>query len=385
MTEKNISKTPNMSKRNIALDLLRIIAMLMIVFLHSNSHGGLFDAPKGGFDGYTVLSYVTEVLCIGSVNIFVLISGYFLCEQTFRVSRVVKLILQTVFYSWLIGTIMIATGKFPLASIDTIYSFLPISYRNYWFISAYIGLYLLSPVMNKCISALSKRQHRATVLLLVVMTALWSDIVLLSDPFVISRGYSLSWFAVLYFTAAYIRKHVDLSKVFCPGGVYLATSTVLLAFMLIVKLFAQRIPLLENYDLYSYYTRYNSFIVYISSLALFCAFLKLRLHSRWLTKIVQTISPLTLGVYLIHDNPYIRTICWGEWFPLSSFERNLFLPIKTLGAVLLIFVCCIVIEFGRAKLFGFFESCVWYQKVLNAVDNLVVFIDSKLFKMEECE
>ena len=81
---------PVVKERNYALDLLRILSMLMIVFLHSNSHGGMFYSPETGLDGYVIGSWVVEVLCIVSVNVFVLISGYFLCEQSFRLSRVVR-------------------------------------------------------------------------------------------------------------------------------------------------------------------------------------------------------------------------------------------------------------------------------------------------------
>ena len=35
-------------ERNMSLDLLRIISMLMVVWIHSFSHGGLFEALTPG-------------------------------------------------------------------------------------------------------------------------------------------------------------------------------------------------------------------------------------------------------------------------------------------------------------------------------------------------
>lgn len=370
---------PVVKERNYALDLLRILSMLMIVFLHSNSHGGMFYPPETGLDGYVIGSWVVEVLCIVSVNVFVLISGYFLCEQSFRLSRVVRLMLQTVFYSWIISAVMFLTGKSTVTVMELLYSVFPISFERYWFISAYIGLYLLSPVLNKCLSLLTKKQHAATAAVLVVLMAVWNDLIPTSDPFGVGRGYSLIWFVVLYVIAAYIRKHLDVTKVRGALLTYFGASTVLLLLMLALYWLSQKISVLYEHGFYSYYARYNSTIVLVASVALFVAFLKLRIQSDWLKRIIRFVSPLTLGVYLIHDNPRVREVLWQEWFPLSSMERNLLLPLKTISIVLLIFVVCITIDYLRARLFAVLEARIWYKNFLKKIDDIVFGAYERVF------
>lgn len=59
------------------VEVLRILSMLMIVCLHIMNHGGLLDTVVP----YTVnyyLFYVIEIFSYVAVNVYVLISGYFL-------------------------------------------------------------------------------------------------------------------------------------------------------------------------------------------------------------------------------------------------------------------------------------------------------------------
>lgn len=93
--------------RNYALDLLRILSMFMIVMLHSGSHGRTLLISEG-LTPYSIWFHFVEALTICSVDVFVLISGYFLCTQQFKPSRIIKLYFAVVFYSiaWLLFRLM---------------------------------------------------------------------------------------------------------------------------------------------------------------------------------------------------------------------------------------------------------------------------------------
>lgn len=85
-------KMQSVEERNSAFELLRIIAMMAIVICHFATHGG-FD-----FDTTTVTVpklwwYFMEMGGNFGVNIFVLISGYFLIvskNRVFNFKRVLK-------------------------------------------------------------------------------------------------------------------------------------------------------------------------------------------------------------------------------------------------------------------------------------------------------
>lgn len=88
------------SQKNIRssnFELLRIVAMFMIVLHHCTVHG-VFSYWH---NNTTFIHHINNFLCsflasggkIG-VTIFVLISGYFLCMQDFKISRLLKIYLN---------------------------------------------------------------------------------------------------------------------------------------------------------------------------------------------------------------------------------------------------------------------------------------------------
>lgn len=73
-----------MKRRAANFELLRIISMMMVVCLHYLSKGNLLPQYIKLNHGSDYLYWLIEALCIVSVNVFVLISGYFLIEKEFN-------------------------------------------------------------------------------------------------------------------------------------------------------------------------------------------------------------------------------------------------------------------------------------------------------------
>lgn len=70
-------------KRNLNLDLLRIICMLMVVCLHFFNHGGLHDSMTPGSCNWFLGNFLYAASLV-AVNCFVILSGYFLCTAQFK-------------------------------------------------------------------------------------------------------------------------------------------------------------------------------------------------------------------------------------------------------------------------------------------------------------
>ena len=98
-------KTEKKPARMANFELLRIIAMLMIIVLHyivkGNMSAELYD--DGSAENH--LWWLIEAFCNVAVNAYVLISGYFLVNARWKVSRLISLICQVLFYSILTGVI----------------------------------------------------------------------------------------------------------------------------------------------------------------------------------------------------------------------------------------------------------------------------------------
>ena len=152
--------------RNSAIELLRILAMGMIVLSHICCHSG-YDAT------YSILSVNRLFVQFGylgnlGVALFLMISGYF--QSSFRVRSLSRLLSQVWFYS--VALFLVCRFGFGYTYTKEMLwqVFLPTVYNEYWFFTAYVVFFLLTPFVNAMIRALTREQLRT---MLVVMGLLW--------------------------------------------------------------------------------------------------------------------------------------------------------------------------------------------------------------------
>ena len=194
-------------KRNANMDLLRMISMMMVTMLHALTKSDLLpymgrNVPVNGW-----IAWGLEALSVSSVNVFMLISGYFLISSTFSVGRLLEIIFQTMFY--LLGALsfFLILGKISLANMDIytmIQYFLPIHMETYWFISAYVIIYLLLPLIASGVHAMSEKQLQGVILGLLVFECVVKSVLpvrLVMDK----QGYSFLWYLTLFLIGARIK------------------------------------------------------------------------------------------------------------------------------------------------------------------------------------
>ena len=91
------------TERNIGIDLLKIVSMLMIVTLHMLGHGGVLDDMPPMSRCYQV-AWLIEIACYGAVNCYALASGFLTARCNIR--KLMELWLQVMFYSLMITIVM---------------------------------------------------------------------------------------------------------------------------------------------------------------------------------------------------------------------------------------------------------------------------------------
>jgi surface polysaccharide O-acyltransferase-like enzyme len=137
----------NTKKRFGNLDLLRFVAMWGVITIHYIGWGGIANhATTSDFNFYiaAVLGIVSQV----SVNIFYIISGYFLeANQEFRWKKSIAFYGKVLFYSVFVPLVLLLCGyiTFDKAFMK---SFFPITTNQYWFATIYLFLMLLLPFLN---------------------------------------------------------------------------------------------------------------------------------------------------------------------------------------------------------------------------------------------
>ena len=161
MSNKNF--TDRICNRNSSIELLRIISMILIVFHHFAFHGGF----KWQTNSVTISHFWYNFIYGGGkigVNIFVLISGYFLIDRKTSVCSYIRRILkfwgQVFFYSFVIFfiSVIVDIKNFEMQSL--IKMCFPITFSEWWFESTYFVLLLIHPFLNKFLNNLKKNRIR---------------------------------------------------------------------------------------------------------------------------------------------------------------------------------------------------------------------------------
>lgn len=190
-------------KRDIGIEVLRITAMFMVTVLHALGHGGVLEQYTFASFGY-IFFWSIETLCYVAVNLFVLITGYFMVTSEVKPSRILKLMIQVEFYSLL----CLALAKFvfhrSITIEELIRSIFPITGGEYWFASAYAVLILLVPFLNRLIHSMNQKEHFRTVIFLLTIFSIVPTFEFWSRN-LLTGGTNFIWFTVLYFVSAYIR------------------------------------------------------------------------------------------------------------------------------------------------------------------------------------
>ena len=145
--------------RQANIELLRIVAMLMVVMLHYLTKGEAAVSLVENSGALNMILWFIKALCVVAVNVYVLISGYFLLEAKWKVSRLVSLWLQMMFYSLgvpLVCLLLVVGDIKQWGLYDWINVVFPIQMEHYWFATAYILLYLFVPVLSAAVQKMEK-------------------------------------------------------------------------------------------------------------------------------------------------------------------------------------------------------------------------------------
>lgn len=288
-----INKEEKKKIRYSNFDLLKIIAFIMVVFLHYlnvNMGKGLLYAQN---NPVTLCFFnVTESICVIAVPLFVLITGYFSWKSnSFSLKKVLGLFIMQISYKLICFFIdMIALNK-PFDGGGFGMCFIPDNY----FINLYTALVIFAPLINKLFT-LKKKQIQ---IILLILTALFIVIPTIIDltigltggamninlSFLSNQGdfagYTIVAFIYFYIIGGYI-SYSDLKiRKWILCIIYIVSVTLITV-------------LLYNTDAI---LNYNNIIVVISALSLFLFFKEIKIKE---IKLITEISSCSLGVFIIH-------------------------------------------------------------------------------------
>ncbi len=361
--ENAISTTGNENQERMAnLDLLRCTAMMMVAVLHYLGKGNLLaDLAAANLTGAQYGAWFLECFCIVAVNVYMFISGFFLCTASFKPSRLLRLWLQVWVYSVGIGLLGALTGVMAGTEADTHFLLtllFPVSMGHYWFMTAYIFLYLLLPFVGLAVGKMGKRQMQTALLLLLLAFCIVKSVLPVRFE-MDGQGYDCLWYLCVFLTAAYVRRFGGallgkrwLGPVLYGGGCLLIFATTIL--LRLIYLRTGSLGTMIGFGL-----EYNHILPFAAAAGLFFIFYRMKLNGK-ASNIIRFIAPYTLGVYLLHENLGLR-YSWQNWLGADRVAEAMaeggagpvfMLFGYTLAAAAAVFACGVLADILRERVFG---------------------------------
>ena len=318
-------------ERSSNIELLRIIAMLLVMVVHASFMALKVPTPLeiNTMPVNSFLRFFSEATSIICVNVFVLISGWFGIKA--RIIRLSEFIFQVIFFGVFIYVVLRLCDRAERMSTDGWIQLFMIN--NLWFIKSYIVLYIFAPILNTFVEKADKRHMKLFLIAFFILQTI-HGFIYASNWF--SKGYSPLSFMGLYLLARYIRlypnRYTQCSK-FCDLGIYLLLTLITTLLSMLLTVAGNK----SGEKLYSY----TSPLVIVSAVYFFLFFTKFTFKS----KIVNWIALSSLAAYLVQCDThffepiYLKTI--SDWFNTQS--TGIFL-IYTASWIILIFAGSILVD-----------------------------------------
>ena len=345
-------------RRESNFEVLRVIAMFLIVVYHCLTHGisddYAFLISKPIHLSNVFFSDSLLVFSSISVNLYVLISGYFLVDKDFKLNRIVRTWTIACFYSCVITSLFMLLLITPFSLINYGKSFFPISTDAYWFVTQYLGLLILSPFLSLMVRQLSYRQY--IILLLgggFLCLSITPDFPL-GKRYHIAHGNSIWFFVYLFLVAGFIKHH--LKKI---------VKARLMLIIAIVTLLTFVYEVLGGYNkdtIHLFWLNYNG-LPFILSVTVFIFVRQLQIPNNKFWNLLIKMAPYTFGVYLIHDHLLVRKWLWNM-LSISAYCDYLTFPLILIGTCICIYILGTMLDVIRKKLF-----------VLLGIEKLIARVD----------
>ena len=257
-----------------------------------------------------IIIYISQLPGKLGIDIFVILSSYFMIDSRFNFKKIIRLIGETLFYSISILLVFSLFTSVHINIFDIIKSLFPILFTEYWFITDYILLMIITPFLNDFIKSLEKNNYKKLLITLIILNVIINGTF---HFFIKHISNILIWFIILYLIVGYIKKYnVIKDNNYKRNIIYFII--IIFIYFLCVSLFTV-VGHILNKDILIVNTGYfgteNSIFTVLAAFEIFVAFLKMKPRTY---KFINTIASSTLGIYLIHDNNIMRQFLWNNIF-----------------------------------------------------------------------
>lgn len=301
-------------ERNSSVEVLKLAAIVFIVLLHAMPTPSVYsmDFTAHYIDPNECVTDIQRLVILflrypGQVGnlIFLTSSAWFLLDSD-RVDpkKAVRIMADTFTVSVLFLIGFLAAGyRFSLGECAA--QFMPVWMNANWYITCYLLLYLIHPMLNAAVRAMSRRSLLTTVLMAAVIYSGFQ--VLRPASFYFSN---LVGFACVYLTVAYMKLYMPKARASLKFNV---TALLVGIAGLCAMIFGTNFLGLKIGWFSDKLTRWNVFMNPFMILIALAA-LNLSMRRSYVSKPINYLSGLSLLIYIIHANRLVHDHLKGDIF-----------------------------------------------------------------------
>lgn len=331
-------------QRNSSVEFLRIVATLMVVVSHCSFHG-FYHAGEGYMWINSIWNrFFLQIFNMGNlgVDIFVLITGYFMISSRGGHTKRIKSLLGEVWtYSVIALGLYVAFGSDSINAKTVITSFFPTMFGLYWFFTTYVVIAFFSPFLNRGILSLKsepKEFHR----MLVMMFFLWSVSPTLTTAAWCSES-NLVQFVMLYTMGAYLALFSNCWLIRNAKKMLIISILAWLGISVVGNVVGGKIPYVAQHVTY-FYSK-NSVLTICFALSLVAYAVK----RNFVNKTINALCKGVFAVYLLTDNSLLRNLLWHGLLHVEKRAESPILVIWLAIWSLSLFVIGIFLDAMRRK------------------------------------
>ena len=340
-------------------ELLRIFAMFLILVSHYAQHGLLPTIVTKTFAIQFFTMYLHTLGAIG-VTLFVLLTGYFMIDKKIEIKHFFNIAIETIFYSWCIYGITV--NIFKHSNMYYAESTFPILTGQYWFVTAYLILYLMIPLLNKLFYTLDKLSLKRYIFLFIFI---WFILPLFSNQIDLKSS-SVTDFICIYYIGAYIKKY---GFPFFENKFNIMLTVLLSEGIICIYQLLHLIKHIFIENRFMYITWSNSVLTTFTSISIFYLF---KNYSLRYSPTINYFSSSALAVYLITENICVRKIIWVDIFHCNLFNNGFYVFLNIIIALFASYMICTIIDKIRMKLLG-----QWLLQYVENVYNKIFYFITK--------
>ncbi len=323
-------------ERNSSIEAVKVVAIIMIVISHSvprsdAEFGDVFSIACATRDVNVFVALLFKNLGQVGNYIFATASAWFLMDCSEVKSRKILCMIADCFMisvAWL-GILTVFGYHFP--AIEMLKQIFPVSFGNNWFITCYLLLYLVHPLLNIIVERCGKRQLLMIVCMVIIM---YFGLALLYKELLYYNNFL--GFIGVYFVVAYMKKY--LNRIMNLKKTQIVLLMIGIGGWLLVQFITNwlglHIAALESHMLH--WNQFNNPFFMCIGVSLFY----MAKRQTWKNRAINYLSSLSLLIYIMTENylfrNYVSYNCFGHVMDFFGTGSSLVGSILIFALILLL-------------------------------------------------